>query len=74
MWAAPPMLLVDLRPLSAQESGASVMGGGEGLGCDVKGVGCDGIIGLGKMGNWVCEARYHAKQHEKWRRKKNVTK
>ena len=28
MWAALPMLLVDLRPLSAQESGvASVMGG-----------------------------------------------
>lgn len=32
--------------------------------------GGDGIVALGKMGIWVCEARYHAKQHEKWRRKK----
>lgn len=39
-------------------------------GCDGWGWGGDGIIALGKMGNWVCEARYHAKQHEKWRRKK----
>lgn len=30
MWAAPPMLLVDLTLLSAQESGAAVMGGEEG--------------------------------------------
>lgn len=30
MWVAPPMLLVDLTPLSAQESGAAVMGGKEG--------------------------------------------
>lgn len=27
--------------------------------------GNDGIIVLGEMDNWVCEARYHAKQHEK---------
>lgn len=32
MWAAPPMLLVDLTPPSAQESGTAVMGGEEGLG------------------------------------------
>lgn len=67
MWAAPPMLLVDLTPLSAQESGTAVMGGEEGLGCNGRrvGGGSDGIIVLGEMGNWVCEARYHAKQHEK---------
>lgn len=29
----------------------------------------DGIIVLGKMDVWVCGARYHAKQHERWRRK-----
>lgn len=44
VWAAPPMLLVDLTPWSAQESGAAVMGGWGvqwkvGWGC-----GNDGII------------------------------
>ena len=52
MWAAPPMLLVDLRPLSAQELGASVMRDWEGgaMGRGVGGWGSDGIIVLGKMG------------------------
>lgn len=39
----------------------------------VEGGGGDGIIALGKMDIWVCEVRYHAKQHEKWRTK-NLTK
>ena len=47
---------------------------GSGIGgAMVEGGGGDGIIALGKMNIWVCEARYHAKQHEKWRTK-NVTK
>lgn len=45
MWAAPPMLLVDLRPLSAHKSGASVMGGwGSGIG---------GAMGGGEGGEGV---------------------
>lgn len=50
------------------------MRGEVGLGVQWKRREGDEIIVLGKMGFWVCEARYHAKQHEKWRRKKNVTK
>lgn len=48
-----------------------VRGGGGAMG---EGGGGDGIIALGKMDIWVCEARYHAKQHEKWRRKKKCNK
>lgn len=71
MWAAPPMLLVDLRPLSAQESGGVGDERGSWIGGAMEeGRGDDEIIVLGKMGIWVCVARYHAKQHEKWRRKK----
>lgn len=34
------------------------------------GEGSDGTIVLGEMDEWVCEARYHAKQHEKTKENK----
>lgn len=75
MWAAPPMLLVDLTQLSARESGQRwwVAMRNRGGGCDgrrVGGEGGDGTIVLGETDEWVCEARYHAKQHEKRRKTK----
>lgn len=44
-----------------------------GGGCNgrrVGGEGSDGTTVLGETDEWVCEARYHAKQHEKRRKTK----
>lgn len=48
--------------------GAAVVGGdGRRVGGEGGG---DGTIVLGETDEWVCEARYHAKQHEKRRKTK----
>lgn len=80
MWAAPPMLLVDLTRPSVRESGAAAVVGGEEESCgggggglrwkEGRGEGGDGTIVLGETDEWGCEARYHAKQHEKRRKTK----